>query len=134
MRSFVDRLHLLNQNDDDEKGKRVAFMGRIYKQGRQTWVSPGCPDEKWTDRSWSATPRIREKVYLLKRLIRSVRRVLWHNIAYRRSRQSRLGIIHTADAIQIINTAILEHDLDGPGQKRTNTAMITGQEYGSYRK
>jgi hypothetical protein len=113
----------INQNDDDEKSKQVALMGRIYKQGRQTWVSLGCPDEKWADRSWSATPHIREKAHLLKRLVRSVWRVLWHNIAYRRSRQSRLGIIHTADAIRIIRTASLEHDLDAPGQTHTDTAI-----------
>ncbi|KAF2870557.1 heterokaryon incompatibility protein-domain-containing protein, partial [Massariosphaeria phaeospora] len=36
----------IDQENNSEKSTQVALMGRIYKQGRQTWVSFGCPDER----------------------------------------------------------------------------------------
>ncbi|KAF2854154.1 hypothetical protein T440DRAFT_442650 [Plenodomus tracheiphilus IPT5] len=38
----------IDQKNNSEKSRQVALMGRIYKKGRQTWVSLGCPDERAT--------------------------------------------------------------------------------------
>jgi hypothetical protein len=113
----------INQKDGQEKSNQVTLMGRIYKQGRQTWVSLGYPDEKWADRSWSPAPHIPEKARMLNRLIRGVWRLGWHHLVLRRSRNSRLGVNHISDAVRIVRAAGPEPDPDNPGQEHEKIAL-----------
>jgi hypothetical protein len=112
----------INQKDDSERSKQVALMGRIYKQGGQTWVSLGYPDEKWADRSWSPASHVPGKARMLLRLIRGMWRLGWHHIVLRRSRQSRLGVNHISDAVRIIRAAAFGDNLGDPGQTHQKIA------------
>jgi len=102
----------IDQGNNDEKNKQVALMGRIYKQGRQTWVSLGCPDEKWADGSWSPPFRLPESAPLCNRLIRGAWRLWWHHLVLRRSLRSRRGVSHIADAVRVMRPTRLPDDAD----------------------
>lgn len=114
----------IDQENNSEKSKQVALMGRIYKQGRQTWVSFGCPDESWADGSWSPAPYLPKNARVLKRLFRGLWGLFWHHFFLRRSRQSRLGVNYTYDALRLMR---VEDDLDELGQQnqRRATSMLT---------
>jgi hypothetical protein len=113
----------INQKDDREKSNQVTLMGRIYKQGRQTWISLGCPDEKWADRSWSPAPHVPEKARMLTFLVRGVWRLGWHHLVLRRSCKSRLGVNHVSDAARIVGATSPEHNFNNPGQEHQKIAM-----------
>jgi hypothetical protein len=120
--SWADAL-CINQKNNAEKSKQVALMGRIYKQGQHTWVSLGCPDEKWADCGWSSPFRLPEKAPLLQRLIRGVWRLGWHHLILRRSRRSRLGVNHIADALRLMRTKKPKDSFDGPDQQHQRIAI-----------
>jgi len=117
----------INQNNNSEKSKQVALMGRIYKQGRQTWVSLGCPDEEWADGSWSPAAHLSENARVLQRLVRGLWRLLWHHLVLRRSRRSRLGVNHISDARRLMSSAENDDHLDDSGRenRRAATSMLT---------
>lgn len=117
----------INQKSNREKSKQVALMGRIYQQGCQTWISLGCPDENWADGSWSPPFRLPESAPLLKRLIRGVWRIFWHYLILRRSRRSKLGVEHVADALRLMKLTRSDHDMDDLDRQheRTATSMLT---------
>jgi hypothetical protein len=126
----------INQQDDREKSTQVALMGRVYKQGRQTWVSLGCPDEKWANGSWVPAHHIRERAHILQRAIRGVWRLVWHHFILRRSRQSRLGVNHISDAVRIANHPQSESDLSDEDRAHRKLAItlltwLTGHDYWS---
>ena len=119
----------IDQGNNDEKNKQVALMGRIYKQGRQTWVSLGCPDESWADGSWSPPFRLPESAPLCNRLIRGAWRLWWHHLILRRSFRSRRGVSHMADAVRTMRPTRLPDNADALDRiqqhQRTATAMLT---------
>jgi hypothetical protein len=112
----------INQKDDSEKGKQVALMGKIYEQGGQTWVSLGCPDERWADGSWSPAPHVPGKSRMFLRLIRGIWRLVWHHLVLCRSRQSRLGVGHVSDAVRIVRAATFKPALNDPEKLHQTTA------------
>jgi len=119
----------IDQGNNDEKSKQVALMGKIYKHGRRTWVSLGCPDESWADGSWSPPFRLPESAPVCSRLIRGAWRYWWHNLVLRRSLRSRRGVSHIADAVRVMRPTRLPNnsdDLDRLHQhKKTATSMLT---------
>ena len=117
----------IDQKNKSEKSKQVALMGRIYRQGRQTWISLGCPNEKWANGSWSPTAYLPKNARVLKCLVRGLWGSLWHHLFLRRSRQSRLGVNYTFDAFQLMRGAGFEDDLDETVQQDQGiaTSMLT---------
>ncbi|KAF2831396.1 hypothetical protein CC86DRAFT_463292 [Ophiobolus disseminans] len=117
----------IDQTNNPEKSKQVELMGRIYKQGRQTWVSLGSPHERWADGTWSPAHHLPGDAHVLKRLMRGIRRVLWHHLMFRRSRQSRLGANHVFDAFRLMRGRSVEDELDNAGRQNQElaTAMLT---------
>lgn len=116
----------INQIDVPEKNNQVAMMGRIYEQGRRTWVSLGCSDEKWAGNSWSPNTYIPEKAVLLKNLIRGSWRLLWNHVLQRRSRKSRLGVNYVSDALRLLRSVKPGIKLDDATEhQQTAASMLT---------
>ncbi|TRX90447.1 hypothetical protein FHL15_008616 [Xylaria flabelliformis] len=94
----------INQDDLREKNTQVPLMGRIYGQGRQTWISLGSPDEVWANGKWRPRPEVEESWGVAKRWIRGAWRLFWHHLMLRRSRQIRLGVNHVSDTVRLFKS------------------------------
>ncbi|KAI1749480.1 heterokaryon incompatibility protein-domain-containing protein [Xylaria castorea] len=103
----------INQDDTREKSTQVPLMGRIYGQGRQTWISLGSPDEVWATGKWRPRPKIEESWGVAKRWIRGAWRVFWHHLILRRSRQVRLGVNHVSDTVRLFKSLESKREITG---------------------
>ncbi|KAK6850205.1 HET-domain-containing protein [Apiospora arundinis] len=92
----------IDQSNESEKSRQVAMMGQVYRQGRQTWISLGLPDEDWANGAWSPSPIADKNVGRLKRLVRGIWRLFWNHLVLHRSRLSRLGVTHVSDAVRLL--------------------------------
>ncbi|KAK7967020.1 heterokaryon incompatibility protein-domain-containing protein [Apiospora aurea] len=81
----------IDQSNEGEKSRQVSLMGQVYRQGRQTWISLGQPDD---DADWAKRPR----------LARGIWRLFWHHLVLHRSRLSRLGVTHVSDAVRLMES------------------------------
>ncbi|KAK8066044.1 hypothetical protein PG997_012791 [Apiospora hydei] len=96
----------IDQSNEGEKSRQVALMGQVYRQGRQTWISLGQPDDgaDWANGRWSPSPIADRHVGRLKRLVRGIWRLFWHHLVLHRSRLSRLGVTHVSDAVRLMES------------------------------
>ncbi|KAK8058990.1 hypothetical protein PG994_009438 [Apiospora phragmitis] len=65
----------IDQFNEGEKSQQVAMMGQVYRQGRQTWISLGLPDENWANGQWSPSPIADKNGGRLMRLVRGIWRL-----------------------------------------------------------